>query len=133
LEPPAPDSTTTDALTDAEYEAARRRVLAPWAAEIRERLRLAEIALVPPESRKVHWPGPGPGPSPLPHINRPSVSRATARRHSAQERHANKADKAAKHVLEMPLNAPPVRHDRSIVKQLANQIRANMNRENPKC
>jgi hypothetical protein len=109
----------------------RRDLLGTWGKEIRERLRLAEIALVPAESRKVYWPGPGPS-GPALHVNRPSVSRETARRHSAQERHANKADKAAKQVLHMPLNAPPVRHERSIVKQLANQIRANMNRENPK-
>jgi hypothetical protein len=122
-----------------ETTAARHSVLESWGAEIRERLRLAEIALVPEESRKVQWPGPGPS-SPLMHLNRPSVSRETARKHSAQERHANKADKAAQArkawktgVLEMPKDAPPVRHERSIVVKLANQIRANMNRENPKC
>ena len=121
---------TTDPEDSPETTEARHAVIDPWGAEIRERLRLAEIALVPEQSRRVHWPGPGP--SPMMHLNRPSVSRETARKHSAQTRHANKADKAAKKVLEMPLNAPPVRHERSIVKQLANQIRANMKRENPK-
>jgi hypothetical protein len=66
------------------------------------------------------------------HINRPSVSRATARRHSLQERKANKAHKAAKQVLEMPKDAPPVRHKNSIVVKLAGQIRENINRENSK-
>jgi hypothetical protein len=96
---------------------ARHAVLGPWGAEIRERLRLAEIALVPTESRKVHWPGAGPS-SPLMHLNRPSVSRAAGNQKSAQARKAWKTG-----ILEMPKDAPPVRHPNSLVVKLADQIR----------
>jgi len=120
----APNSASTDA-PDAETEAARRRVLDPWGAEIRERLRLAEITITP-ESRRVPWPGPGPW-GPLLHINHPSVSRSAGNQKSAKARKAWKTG-----VLEMPKNAPPVRHENSIVVKLAGQIRENMNRENPK-
>jgi len=51
---------------DVEYEAARRRVLDPWGAEIRARLALTES--LPSDSRRVHWPGPGPAA----HVNRPA-------------------------------------------------------------
>ena len=116
----------TDPEDSPETTAARHAVLDSWGAEIRERLRLAEIALVPDESRKVHWPGPGP--SPLIHLNRPSVSRSAGNHKSAQARKAWKTG-----VLEMPKDAPPVRHERSLVVKLANQIRENMKREKFKC
>jgi hypothetical protein len=112
---------STDPEDSPETTAARHNVLDSWGAEIRERLRLAESAPVPPDPRQ--------GPSgPLPHLNRPSVSRSAGNHQSAQARKAWKTG-----VLEMPKDAPPVRHERSIVKQLANQIRENMNREKSKC
>ena len=109
-----------------ETTAARHEVLDSWGAAIRERLRLAEIALVTEECRRVQCLGPGPS-GPLPHINRPSVSRSTGNQNSAQARKVWKTG-----VLEMPKDATPVRHKRSLVVKLADQIRENMKRENPK-
>ena len=68
-----------------ETTAARHEVLDSWGAAIRERLRLAEIALVTEECRRVQCLGPGPS---GPHINRPSVSRSTGNQNSAQARKA---------------------------------------------
>jgi hypothetical protein len=118
-----------------ETTAARRDVLDSWGggirerlrlAEVKESLRLAEIATVPAESRRIPWPGPGPS-GPLLHLNRPSVSRSAGNQQSAQARKVWKTG-----VLEMPKDAPPVRHKRSLVVKLADQIRENMKRENPK-
>ena len=108
---------TTDPEDSPETTEARHAVLDPWGTAIRERLRLAEIALVPEESRRVHWPGPGPS-GPLLHINRPSVSRTAGNQKSAKARKAWKTG-----VLEMPKDAPPVRHPNSLVVKLADQIR----------
>jgi hypothetical protein len=92
-------------IDDPEYEAARRRVLGAWGAELRARLRMAEG--IPQATSRV---------------NNPKESRKKANRKSALAR-ARQNWKQGIGVAELPLNAPPVRHPNSIVVKLAGTLR----------